>query len=141
MPVQSNHAARDLWSQMFARAAERPAAAKIDFEYDATGEFRQEGEGNTVATGVGVLAIGVFAGFITGKRARLPQGRELLSQLAQPVPFTLDGKLSPSFDPDAAVAAAAAKTEIGRCKIEAAKEDTERKREKAADECYKKRLE
>ncbi len=40
-----------------------------------SGDFRQEGEGNTIATGVGVLAVGLFAGFITGKRARLPTGR------------------------------------------------------------------
>lgn len=40
-----------------------------------TGDFRQEGEGNTIATGIGILAVGVFAGFITGKRARLPVGR------------------------------------------------------------------
>jgi hypothetical protein len=106
-----------------------------------TGEFRQEGEGNTIATGVGVLAVGLFAGFITGKRARLPQGRELLSQLAQPVPFTADGRLAASFDSDAAMATAAANTEIGRCKLEAAKETTERKREKATEECYSKRME
>lgn len=120
------------------------ALQSIDLEgaqIPVTGEFRQEGEGNTVATGVGVLAVGVFAGFITGKRARLPQGRELLSQLAQPVSFTPDGKLSPSFDSEAAVAAAAANTDIGRCKLEAAKEETERKREKATEECYKKRME
>jgi hypothetical protein len=106
-----------------------------------TGEYRQEGEGNTVATGVGVLAIGVFAGFITGKRARLPQGRELMSQLAQPVPFTADGGIDSSFDSKAAMAAAAANTEIGRCKLEAAGESSEKKREKATEECYRKRME
>lgn len=41
------------------------------------GTYRQEGEGNTVATVAGVVAVGVFAAFITGKSARIPQGREL----------------------------------------------------------------
>ena len=41
------------------------------------GKFRQEGEGNTVAT-VGALAIvWVAAPFITGKTGRIPAGREL----------------------------------------------------------------
>jgi len=42
-----------------------------------TGKYRQEGEGNTVGTVAGVVAVGVFAAFITGKSARIPQGREL----------------------------------------------------------------
>lgn len=42
-----------------------------------SGKYRQEGEGNTVATVAGVVAAGVFAAFITGKSARIPQGREL----------------------------------------------------------------
>ena len=41
------------------------------------GTYRQEGEGNTVATVAGVVAVGIFAAFITGKSARIPQGREL----------------------------------------------------------------
>jgi hypothetical protein len=41
------------------------------------GHFRQEGEGNTVATAAGVVAVGVLAGFITGKSAVIPRGREL----------------------------------------------------------------
>ena len=41
------------------------------------GSFRQEGEGNTAATIGGVIAAGVFAGFITGKTAIIPAGREL----------------------------------------------------------------
>jgi hypothetical protein len=105
-----------------------------------TGTFRQEGEGNTVATGVGVIAIGIFAGFITGKRARLPAGRELLSQLAQNVPFSADGGLSSMFDSDAAVNAAEMNTDIGKCKI-AARTMPEKKQEKALEECYSKRME
>lgn len=34
MPDHSNDAAKDLWSQMFVRAADHPAAAKMDVEYD-----------------------------------------------------------------------------------------------------------
>lgn len=41
------------------------------------GTYRQEGEGNTVATVGGVVVASVFAGFITGKSAHMPQGREL----------------------------------------------------------------
>jgi hypothetical protein len=106
-----------------------------------TGEFRQEGEGNTVATGVGIIAVGVFAAFITGKRARLPAGRELMSQLAQPVPFTPGGQLSPSFDSEAAIAAAEAKTDLGRCKASAKALPNEKKRKSALEECYSKRME
>lgn len=43
------------------------------------GTYRQEGEGNTVATVGGVIAAGLFAGFITGKSATIPQGRELMA--------------------------------------------------------------
>ncbi len=78
-----------------------------------SGDFRQEGEGNTIATGVGLLAVGLFAGFITGKRARLPTGRELLSQLSQPVTFDANGRISSDFDSSAALAAADAKTSTG----------------------------
>ncbi len=106
-----------------------------------TGSFRQEGEGNTVATGVGVLAIGVFAGFITGKRARLPVGRELMSQVAQPLEFTPDGRLSEAYDSKAAMAAAFANTPLGICKAEAETLTKPKKREKALKKCYKKRME
>ncbi len=112
-----------------------------DGQIPVTGEYRQEGEGNTVATGVGVLAIGVFAGFITGKRARLPAGRELMVQLDQPVTFAPSGKLAASYDADAAMAAAAAKTDLGRCKAEAGTIEKEKAREKAIEKCYVKRME
>lgn len=104
-----------------------------------TGDFRQEGEGNTVATGVGVIAIGVFAGFITGKRARVPVGRELMSQTAQPLSFTGAGSLDASYDSSAAMAAADAKTPVGQCKAQAAKLPP-KKHEKALKDCYVKRL-
>jgi hypothetical protein len=105
-----------------------------------TGDYRQEGEGNTVATGVGVIAIGVFAGFITGKRARLPMGRELMSQTAQPVPFAADGKLSSSFDSAAALASAEGKTKLGQCKA-AARAMPAKKQESAMEDCYSERME
>jgi hypothetical protein len=84
-----------------------------------SGDYRQEGEGNTVATGVGIIAVGIFAGFITGKRARVPMGRELVAKVAVPVPFTDGGQLSASFDSNAAMAAAEAETPQGRCRIAA----------------------
>lgn len=43
------------------------------------GTFRQEGEGNTLATAGGVILAGVFAGFVTGKSALIPEGRELMA--------------------------------------------------------------
>lgn len=106
-----------------------------------SGQFRQEGEGNTVATGVGVIAIGVFAGFITGKRARLPVGRELMSQLAQDVTFTPDGQLSAAFDAKAALAAAELETPLGKCKAAAKQLTKVKAQEKALEDCYAERME
>jgi hypothetical protein len=56
------------------------------------GKFRQEGEGNTVATVAGVVAVGVFAAFITGKTAVIPRGRELTVHTVDPVPVVLPGQ-------------------------------------------------
>jgi hypothetical protein len=42
-----------------------------------SGTYRQEGEGNTVATVAAIATVWVAAPFITGKSARIPQGREL----------------------------------------------------------------
>jgi hypothetical protein len=66
----------------------------IDIEYAEVngrrvpleGHFRQEGEGNTVATVGGVVAVGVLAGFITGKSAVIPRGRELTVRTREEVP-------------------------------------------------------
>lgn len=55
------------------------------------GTYRQEGEGNTLATVGGVILAGVFAGFITGSRARIPAGRELAARTAIAVPFVSQG--------------------------------------------------
>lgn len=106
-----------------------------------TGDYRQEGEGNTIATGVAILAVGVFAGFVTGKRARLPVGRELMSQLALPVQFTADGRLAPSYDAGAAMAAAAANTPMGQCRAQAAALTDQRQRERAQRDCFRERME
>jgi hypothetical protein len=60
------------------------------------GKFRQEGEGNTVATVAGVIAVGVFAGFITGKTAVIPRGRELTAHTKEALPVSFVAAPSPS---------------------------------------------
>ena len=47
------------------------------------GQYRQEGEGNTLATVGGVIAAGPFAAFITGKSGLIPEGRELAATLEE----------------------------------------------------------
>ncbi|HVJ00932.1 MAG TPA: hypothetical protein VM662_02050 [Sphingomonas sp.] len=54
-----------------------------------SGKYRQEGEGNTVATVGGVILAGVFAGFVTGKSARIPQGRELKAYTTEALPVAM----------------------------------------------------
>jgi len=54
-----------------------------------TGHYRQEGEGNTVGTVAGVIAAGVFAGFVTGHSALIPQGRELKAFTSEAIPVVL----------------------------------------------------
>lgn len=58
------------------------------------GTFRQEGNGATLATVGGVIAAGVFAGFITGKSGVIPQGRELMSTLESDLPVALPEGMS-----------------------------------------------
>jgi hypothetical protein len=58
------------------------------------GTYRQEGEGNTAATVAGVIAAGVFAGFITGKSAKIPQGRELKAHTKEALPVATQASLS-----------------------------------------------
>jgi len=59
------------------------------------GKFRQEGEGNTVATVAAVALVWVAAPFITGKTGKIPAGRELTVhtrdsfQIALPAGYTL----------------------------------------------------
>ncbi len=54
-----------------------------------SGKYRQEGEGNTVGTVAGVIAAGVFAAVITGKSARIPQGRELKAFTTEALPVAI----------------------------------------------------
>lgn len=67
------------------------------------GNFRQEGEGATLATaGVVVLAGLIGGALVTGSRARLPAGREMTVTLADATPFVLGANgaaLDPSFRP------------------------------------------
>lgn len=56
---------------------------------DLDGTYRQEGEGNTVATVGGVIAAGVLAGFITGRSATIPQGRELMARTTADIPLAV----------------------------------------------------
>lgn len=53
------------------------------------GTYRQEGEGNTLATVGGVIAAGIFAGFITGRSGRIPEGRELMATTEEPIELAL----------------------------------------------------
>ncbi len=73
------------------------------------GKYRQEGEGNTAATVAGVIAAGVFAGFITGKSAKIPQGRELkaFTTAAMPVALPAGASVAPAALPAAAAEPAA----------------------------------
>lgn len=71
------------------------------------GTYRQEGEGNTVATVGGVIAAGVLAGFVTGKSAVIPQGRELTARTKQDLPIRL-AVARPAIAPVAALNSAPA---------------------------------
>lgn len=53
------------------------------------GKLRQEGEGATAATLIGVVLVGVAAAAITGKDAVIPQGRELAVHTSQDIPLTM----------------------------------------------------
>lgn len=72
---------------------------EFDIEYVETagrriplsGHYRQEGEGNTVGTVAGVVAVGVFAGFVTGKSGVVPSGRELTARTKEDLPVMFAG--------------------------------------------------
>lgn len=53
------------------------------------GKFRQEGDGNTVATVGTVVLAGLFAGFVTGKTATIPRGRELMAHTREALPVMI----------------------------------------------------
>ncbi|MDT8758640.1 hypothetical protein MZO42_08015 [Sphingomonas psychrotolerans] len=60
------------------------------------GKFRQEGEGNTVATVAAVALVWVAAPFITGKTGRIPAGRELIVHTADSVTVALPANAAPA---------------------------------------------
>jgi len=70
---------------------------EVDLEYvevagqriPQSGHFRQEGEGNTVATIGAVVAVGVFSAFVTGKSGVIPAGRELVAHTKDDVPVVI----------------------------------------------------
>ncbi len=64
-----------------------------------------------------------------------------MAQLAQPVSFTPDGHVSPSFDSASAMAEASAKTPLGKCRAAANALPDAKKREKALEDCLKERME
>ena len=78
------------------------------------GTYRQEGEGNTLATVGGVILAGVFAGFITGKSGRISEGRELTATTEGPIELAVSAadvhrtvrkaQLAPTGGPQAALA-------------------------------------
>lgn len=83
------------------------------------GTYRQEGEGNTLATVGGVVLAGVFAGFITGKSAVIPQGRELTATLEEPIELAIPAsavaqsrELAPIARPRVNSATAAASAQV-----------------------------
>ncbi|WP_416908101.1 MAG: hypothetical protein ACMVO5_00325 [Polymorphobacter sp.] len=53
------------------------------------GKYRQEGEGNTVATVGTVVVAGVFGALVTGKSAKIPRGRELIARTKYDIPVAL----------------------------------------------------
>jgi hypothetical protein len=63
------------------------------------GKFRQEGEGNTVATVAAVALVWVAAPFITGKTGKMPAGRELTVHTRDPFQIAIPaGYTSPDID-------------------------------------------
>jgi hypothetical protein len=73
-----------------------------------TGKYRQEGEGNTVATVASVALLWPAAPFVTGKSARIPAGRELKAFTESATPVTLPATAAVSAGtPVVAVAATA----------------------------------
>jgi len=54
-----------------------------------TGNFRQEGEGNTGATVGAAVAVGVFSAFVTGRSATIVNGQQLRARTVEPLAFTV----------------------------------------------------
>ncbi len=74
-------------------------SAKMEFEIvdielngrliPVTGHYRMEGQGNTGATVGAVVAVGVFAAFVTGRSAVIPQGTEFKAFTTSALPVVL----------------------------------------------------
>lgn len=54
-----------------------------------TGNFRQEGEGNTGATVGAAVAVGVFSAFVTGRSATITNGQQLRARTVEPLAFAV----------------------------------------------------
>lgn len=72
------------------------------------GNFRQEGEGNTVATVGAVVVAGVFGAFVTGHSGVIPAGRELQVHTRDPFTVAIAQDLPPAATVTAQPAAAMA---------------------------------
>jgi hypothetical protein len=94
-------------------------SGKFEIEYEwlelngrkipLTGRFRVEGDGNTGATVGAVVAVGIFAAFVTGHSANLTNGQKLHTHTADAVTFTIPAGATPVANtPIAAPAAPAA---------------------------------
>lgn len=79
-----------------------------------SGEFRQEGSGNTGAAVGAVAAAGVIGGlFVTGRSAIVEQGRELKVHTTAAIPILLPAVAAPTAEPvaEAEVVASATTTD------------------------------
>lgn len=71
---------------------------EIDLEYvevrgqriPISGSNRKEGGGNAAATVGGVLLVGLFAGFITGRSGSIPQGTQMVARTKDDYPVNLE---------------------------------------------------
>ncbi|WP_370034216.1 hypothetical protein [Qipengyuania mesophila] len=88
------------------------------------GTYRQEGNGATLATVGGVIAAGVFAGFITGRSGTIPAGRELMATLESDLPVALPAGASLAPKPVQATYATPARAMTASETAEAAHADT-----------------
>lgn len=75
------------------------------------GTYRQEGDGNTLATIGGVVLVPLSGFFITGKSGVIPQGRELMATLEDDLPVALPEGATLAPTPVQAISAASAPVE------------------------------
>ena len=54
-----------------------------------TGNYRQEGQGNTGATVGAAVAVGVFSAFVTGRSATITNGQQLRARTVEPLIFSV----------------------------------------------------